>query len=61
VEVLIARLTSPSRDVRLRVVEALGNIGSAKAVPGLMRALKDADPEVRRAAAEALGDIKEGQ
>jgi HEAT repeat protein len=61
VDVLIGRLTSPSRDIRLRVVEALGNIGSQKAVPGLMRALKDADAEVRRAAAEALGDIKEGE
>jgi HEAT repeat protein len=61
VDVLIGRLTSPSRDIRLRVVEALGNIGSQKAVPGLMKALKDSDAEVRRAAAEALGDIKEGE
>ena len=60
IDVLIGRLTSPSRDIRLKVVEALGNIGSAKAVPGLMKALNDRDPEVRRAAAEALGDIKEG-
>jgi HEAT repeat protein len=60
VDVLIGRLTSPSRDIRLRVVEALGNIGSAKALPGLMKALGDRDPEVRRAAAEALGEIKEG-
>jgi len=31
-----------------------------KAVPGLLRALNDPDPEVRRAAAEALGEIREG-
>lgn len=60
IDVLIAKLTSPSRDIRLRVVEALGSIGSTRAVPGLMKALGDRDPEVRRAAAEALGDIKEG-
>jgi HEAT repeat protein len=60
VDVLIARLSSPSRDVRLRVIEGLSNIGSQKAVPGLMRALRDPDAEVRRAAAEALGEIKEG-
>jgi HEAT repeat protein len=61
IDVLIGRLTSPSRDIRLRVVEALGNIGSAKALPGLMKALNDRDPEVRRAAAEALGEIREGE
>jgi hypothetical protein len=59
IDVLIGRLTSPSRDIRLRVVEALGSIGSTKAVPGLMRALADRDPEIRRAAAEALGEIRD--
>ena len=47
--------------VRLRVIEALGHIGSAKAAPALMKASRDANAEVRRAAVEALGEVaKEG-
>jgi len=40
-------------------VEALGKIGNAAAVPGLLHALRSADAEVRRAAAEALGRIRD--
>ena len=47
--------------VRRRVVEALGNIGSARAAPALMRAAKDANAEVRRAAVEALGEMAKNQ
>lgn len=47
--------------VRMRVIEALGHIGSAKAAPALMKASRDANAEVRRAAVEALGEVaKEG-
>ena len=60
IDVLIGRITSPSREVRLQVIDALSSMRLPKAVPALMRALKDADPEVRRAAAEALGEMKEG-
>jgi HEAT repeat protein len=39
------------------VANALGEIGSPKASVALMRLLKDSDPEVRKAATEALGEI----
>jgi len=45
---------------RLRIVEALGRIGpeSKEAVPLIARSLKDDyDPNVRAAAAEALGEV----
>ena len=45
------------------VIEATGRLLSprtvAAALPGLTRALNDRDPEVRRAAAEALGKTQE--
>ena len=43
--------------VVLNVAVALGNIGSAEAVPALIRALNDEEPLVRGHAAWALGRI----
>ena len=40
---------------------ALGNLGDRRAIPGLARALEDADPIVRGHAAWALGRIGGGQ
>lgn len=59
IDALIALAIVDDRDVRMKVSEALGSIGSAKASGALMRLLKDSDAEVRRAAAEALGQISE--
>ena len=41
--------------VRLAAVEALASLDGEAARPFLVRALKDADPGIRRAAAEGLG------
>jgi HEAT repeat protein len=41
------------------VVEALGNLESADVTAYLVTAMKDSDAEVRRAAAEALGQKRE--
>ena len=60
-ETLISLMGIEDALVRLRVIEALGQIGSAKAAPALMKASRDANAEVRRAAVEALGEVaKEG-
>jgi HEAT repeat protein len=57
IDALIALAGVDDRDVRLKVSEALGSIGSVKGSSALMRLLKDPDAEVRRAAAESLGQI----
>jgi HEAT repeat protein len=43
-------------EVRRAIVEALSEIEGVKAGEVLVAAMKDPDPEVRRAAANALGD-----
>ncbi|NEQ67431.1 MAG: HEAT repeat domain-containing protein [Symploca sp. SIO2D2] len=44
--------------MRKSAAEALGNLGSPKAIPGLLNALQDEDSSfVRRSAAEALGKL----
>ncbi len=45
-------------EFRRAIVEALKHIPGETVTPHLLRALKDAHPEVRKAAAEALGDRK---
>jgi len=45
--------------MRSGAAEALGRIGDARAVESLIKALNDADGDVRRSAAEALGRIGE--
>ena len=61
VDVLIELSTVDDAQVRLSVVEALGNIGSARAAGALLKAAKDPNAEVRRAAVEALGEIAKDQ
>ena len=48
--------------MRQSAAEALGEIGSAEALPQLIPLLKDPDPAVRRSAVRALREIsrKEG-
>jgi HEAT repeat protein len=41
------------------VVHALSHIEHESTIPFLLRAIKDSDPEIRKMAAEALGDRKE--
>jgi len=55
---LQTKLKSKESQVRLEAVNALGRLKDESAAPSLCRLLKeDLDPEVRRAAAEALGNI----
>jgi WD40 repeat protein len=49
------------RNVRWKAVQALGEIGDARAVEPLRAALNDEDPAVREAAAEALRQIEDIQ
>ncbi|MCH7709439.1 MAG: HEAT repeat domain-containing protein [Myxococcales bacterium] len=54
---LLAELNSEDRDVRKLVVDTLAGIGDARANDALMDLLHDPDPNVRGAAADALGAI----
>lgn len=56
---LIRHLSNTRSDFRLRVQAAfgLGNLGDARSVPALSRALSDRNPAVRAAAATGLGRI----
>jgi HEAT repeat protein len=61
--ILVSRLLRVLRgrrvgdSVREAAAAALGQIGDAAAVPGLLQALRSADAEVREVAAKALGEI----
>lgn len=44
-------------DARAAVLEALGKLGQPSSAPALLAALTDADADVRRAAAQALGQL----
>jgi len=52
---LLGENPAPARKVR--IIQSLGEMFSAKAVPQLLAALKDESPEVPKAAAIALGNI----
>ncbi len=54
---LLAALLNEDAQLRSSAAEALGEIGSERAVEPLLSALKDAEAEVRWSAAEALGEI----
>ena len=54
---LIRELASPDIDVRKQIVDVLGAIGDARAEGALGGALRDADANVRAAAADALGSL----
>ena len=57
VEKLFPLLTGIDPSVRKAACVALGNLGAPESVPALMQALEDRDPQVRRAASEALRSI----
>lgn len=56
---IVPLLSDGNKSVRLRAIAALGKIGqeAKSAVPGLIELLKDQDPEIRDASAEALDAI----
>jgi HEAT repeat protein len=56
---LLSALKNKNRDVRIGVIEALGEIKNPRAVPVLVELLKDPSIEVRWAAAIALGEMKD--
>ena len=58
----LARLlrTDPDAEIRQFAARALGEIGDVKATDALTEALEDANPEVRRQAAMALGELDYG-
>jgi HEAT repeat protein len=49
----LTRDTDP--ETKRAAVEALANIGGARAIEAIVGLLKDDDPEIRKIAAEALG------
>lgn len=59
VPALTELLRRGNQGARVRVMKALGEVGSqaSAAIPDLVRALADSDEEIRTAAAEALGKI----
>lgn len=57
VQQLCAHLNDSDPDLRKFIIDILGNIGSEKCLPLLVRALDDDDMNVRVAAAENLGKI----
>lgn len=57
VDHLLDALSHDSREVRLGVIEALGEIKDPRSVPPLIDLLKDTNVEVRWATAIALGEI----
>jgi HEAT repeat protein/beta-lactamase regulating signal transducer with metallopeptidase domain len=60
VEALVARLLQDENaEVRRAAAHSLGQLKDARAVPGLIGALKDSDPGVRSAAADALGNLED--
>jgi len=58
---LLKNLADPVMPVRLSMVRALGEIGTARELGGLEKMLNDSDPTVRQAAQEAIEKIKQRQ
>jgi HEAT repeat protein len=56
---LLPHITDPDAEVRVMVIEALGDMRARIAIPAIKKALTDANAEVRRAAVEALAEIEE--
>ena len=57
---LIGAVKDKSPEVRRRVINALGEIGDARALDALTLALKDEDAAIRRSAAMAIAEIGGG-
>ncbi len=61
IKMLVGMLASEPAQLRMRAADNLGATGSAAAVPSLAGVLRDdPDPQVRAAAAAALGNIRSG-
>ncbi len=54
---LIPSLQDPDKDVRIAIINLLGQARSSQGLPQLLRALKDDDETVQMCAIEALGEI----
>jgi len=57
VELLVAALNDPAREVTLAAVEALGKLGARVSLPALARTAKHGDPDLAGAAIIACGRI----
>jgi HEAT repeat protein len=59
IEPLLALVSSPSAEVRDRVVISLGefDVGSEAVIAALSKSLRDSEPNVRRHAADAIGEL----
>jgi len=58
-ELVVPRLHDENREVRLALIELLGNCGEGNVFPYLLQALDDPDDWVRVRAIEALGTLKD--
>ena len=57
---LIAALKDADQGVRVKAIDALGEIGDARALDALTAALKDTDVTIRRHAAAAIAQLNRG-
>jgi HEAT repeat protein len=60
VTALIAALKDADQGVRVKAIDALGEIGDARALDALTAALKDTDVTIRRHAATAIAQLTAG-
>jgi HEAT repeat protein len=56
-EKIAGLLQQKKKGVRLKAIEALGQIGDDHAVNSLVLMLSDPDPEIRKQTAKSMGDI----
>ena len=63
VTALASALANADPELRVRVIDVLGDIGAeaADALPRLIDAMRDDDPNVRRYAVEAVGTVAQGR
>ncbi|MDE2698428.1 MAG: HEAT repeat domain-containing protein [Gemmatimonadota bacterium] len=57
----VAQLANGDLIARMQAVEALGQIGDARIVPSLLKALKDPNIQVQYIAIKALGDLRDAR
>lgn len=58
-EALAKLVTDPNADIRIKVVNALSEIGDYRAVSAMITALKDSDVKVKLAALDAFIKVKD--
>lgn len=56
--ILVELLEKPDTDLKIYVLQALGDRGDSQAIPAIIKALDDPDPNVKYHAMEALGKLK---